>query len=108
MSIRYQCQRCTACCRIPGFVRITGAEAASIAAYLGLAEAEFIEKYTRLTPQRTGLALIDKPNGECFYLRDGGCAIQPVKPSQCEGFPNAWNYPGWRENCRATPIETDP
>jgi Fe-S-cluster containining protein len=108
MSLYYQCQRCTACCRIPGFVRITEAEVTAIATQLGLGEADFIERFTRLTPQRTGLALIDKPDGECFFLENGGCLLQAAKPAQCVGFPNTWNYPGWQKTCQAIPIETIP
>ena len=106
MSLHYQCQRCTACCRWPGFVRITEAEIPRIAAHLGLEEEEFIQRFTRLTPQRSGLALLDKPDGSCLYLENGGCALQAVKPGQCLGFPNTWNYPGWRETCQAIPVES--
>jgi len=108
MSLHYQCQRCTACCRWPGFVRITEAEVPLIAAHLGLGEEDFIARFTRLTPQRSGLALLDKPNGECLYLENGGCLLQAVKPAQCIGFPNTWNYPGWQETCKAIPVENQP
>jgi Fe-S-cluster containining protein len=104
-KIHYQCQRCAACCRWPGFVRITETEIPRIAAHLGLEEADFIERFTRLTPQRNGLALIDKPNGECFYLQNTECRLQAAKPAQCLGFPNTWNTPGWEKTCRAIPIE---
>jgi hypothetical protein len=29
--------------------------------------------------------------------------VQPAKPVQCAGFPNTWNFPGWREVCEAVP-----
>ena len=103
-TIYYQCQRCTNCCRWPGFVRVDEAEIAAIAAHLGLAEDDFIQRYTRLRPQRDGLALIDKGNGECIFLEGRDCAVQPVKPVQCGGFPNTWNFPGWREVCEALPV----
>lgn len=106
-TIRYQCQRCTACCRRPGFVRIEAEELPRIAAHLGLDEDAFIQRYTRLTPRRNGLALIDRPDGACFFLQNGGCLLQAVKPAQCVGFPNTWTTPGWREYCRAIPIESD-
>ena len=102
-TIHYQCQRCTACCRWPGFVKITEPEVASIAAFLGMREHDFIQQYTRLRPQRDGLALIDKPNEECTFLEGRDCRIQAVKPHQCAGFPNTWNFPGWREVCEAVP-----
>jgi hypothetical protein len=102
-AIQYVCQRCTACCRWPGFVRVTEREIAAIAWHLGVDEREFIQTHTRLRPQRDGLALIDKANGECVFLEGRDCAIQAVKPGQCRGFPNTWNFPGWRESCEAVP-----
>ena len=30
-----------------------------------------------------------------------GIRLQPVKPLQCRGFPNTWNFPGWRKVCEA-------
>jgi Fe-S-cluster containining protein len=106
-KIYYQCQRCTACCRWPGFVRIKEEEIAPIAAHLGLEEDDFIQRFTRLTPQRNGLALIDKPNGECFFLEGRDCTLQAVKPIQCKGFPNTWNFPSWQEICEAIPVEVE-
>ena len=43
-------------------------------------------------------------DGACIFLEGQDCKIQPVKPQQCRGFPNAWNFPGWREVCEATEI----
>jgi uncharacterized protein len=103
--LHYVCQRCTACCRWPGDVRVDDHEAAAIAAFLGLAESEFIARHTRLRSDRRGLSLLEKPNHECSFLDGRDCRIQPVKPRQCRGFPNEWNFPGWREVCEALPIE---
>ena len=103
---RYLCQRCGNCCRWPGDVRLAEGETAQIAAFLGISESQFIEDCTRLNANRTGLSIIDKPNGECLFLEGlNTCRIQPVKPMQCRGFPNAWNFPGWREKCEAILIE---
>lgn len=82
---------------------MTEPEIAAIAAHLQVDEEAFIQQYTRLRPQRDGLALMDKPNGECFFLAGRDCAIQAVKPGQCRAFPNQWNFPGWREVCEARP-----
>lgn len=103
-NVHYQCQRCTNCCRWPGFVRVSPDEIGRIAHFLGLEEDDFIQRLTRLRPARDGLALLDKPNGECFFLEGRDCRIQAVKPSQCSGFPNTWNFPGWREVCEAIPV----
>jgi hypothetical protein len=27
-----------------------------------------------------------------------------VKPEQCAGFPNKWNFTGWRQVCEAIPV----
>lgn len=100
----YVCQRCTACCRWPGDVRLEEDEIPRIAAFLGLEETEFLERFTRLRTNRQGLSLIEKENHECIMLEDGGCRIHEVKPSQCAGFPNRWNFEGWRKVCEARPI----
>ena len=103
-AVWYECQRCGNCCRWPGFVRLNDADITAISAFLGLSEHDFIERYTRLRPRRDGLALIDKPNGECVFLNGIDCTIQPVKPHQCKGFPNEWNVPGWQDMCEAIPV----
>jgi Fe-S-cluster containining protein len=103
-GLYYQCQRCTNCCRWPGFVRVDDADISGLAGHLGLSEHEFIQRYTRLRPQRDGLALVDKPNGECVFLAGRDCSVQAAKPRQCRGFPNTWNFPGWREVCEAVPV----
>ena len=105
VPIFHDCQRCTACCRWPGQVRLTEAEIARLAAFKGVSEHDFIQQFTRLTPDRRGLALLDKPNGECIFLEGESCAVQPVKPQQCRDFPNLWHYPGAEKFCRATPRE---
>ena len=104
-EVYFHCQRCANCCRWPGFVRVTDGEIAAVARYLGIDEDAFIQRYTRLRPGRDGLALIDKPNGECFFLDGNVCTLQPVKPAQCRDFPNRWNFPGWRHVCEAIPIK---
>ncbi|MGH8048860.1 MAG: YkgJ family cysteine cluster protein [Chthoniobacterales bacterium] len=103
-TVWYQCQRCANCCRWPGLVRLTEADIVAISGFLGLGEYEFIQRFTRLRPQRDGLALNDKPNGECIFLNGIDCTIQAVKPRQCKGFPNEWNFPGWEKSCEAIPI----
>lgn len=102
--VNYVCQRCTACCKWPGDVRIEEHEIAAIAAYLGLGEEEFIGRFTRLRTNRQGLSLIEKENHECVMLDGKACRIHPVKPGQCSGFPNKWNFPGWRDLCEAIPV----
>ena len=105
MPVFYHCDRCTACCRWPGEVKITAEESESIAAFLGERVEAFIQKFTRLRHNRRGLALVERPNHECVFLDGLDCRIQPVKPHQCRGFPNLWNFPGFQSHCQATPEE---
>lgn len=107
MPVFRECQRCAACCRWPGDVRVDDAEIARIAAFLGVAEAVFIERFTRLRRDRRGLSLVEKPNGECHFLEGDQCAIQSVKPQQCRDFPNLWNFPGFEKTCRSKPIPVE-
>ena len=107
MPVFLECQRCTACCRWPGQVRLTDAEITGIAAFRGMAEPDFIQQFTRLTWDRSGLALIEKPNHECVFLDGNDCAIQPVKPQQCRDFPNLWNFSGASQMCQAIPHDVD-
>jgi Fe-S-cluster containining protein len=103
VPIFYECQRCTACCRWPGQVRVTDAEIARLAAFKGLSEHDFIQEFTRLRADRRGLSLAEKPNGECIFLEGNDCSVQPVKPGQCSDFPNLWNFPGFEKICHALP-----
>ena len=89
-------------------MRLTDAEIARIATHLGLGETAFIERHTRVRPDRKGLSLLERPNGECEFLIGNDCAIQPVKPHQCRAFPNLWNFPGFEKICQAIPRNVSP
>jgi len=95
VPIFYECQRCTACCRWPGQVRLSDAEITRLAAFKGMSEPDFIQQFTRLRWDRGGLALPEKPNGECIFLDGENCAVQSVKPQQCRDFPNLWMNSLW-------------
>ena len=103
VPIFYECERCTACCRWPGQVRLSEMEITGLAAFKQLSEHDFIQQFTRLRHDRFGLTLLDQPNGECIFLEGGGCAVQAVKPQQCRDFPNLWNFPGFEKVCHAIP-----
>jgi hypothetical protein len=106
VPVYYECQRCTACCRWPGQVRLTDEEITRLAAFTGLGEFDFIQQFTRLRQYHGGLALREKPSGECIFLAGHDCAVNPVKPRQCRDFPNGWNFPGFEKVCRAARMET--
>lgn len=101
----WKCQRCTACCRWPGDVKVNDVEISAISGFLKLEEDDFLQRFTRLRTDRQGLSLIEKPNDECIFLEGNDCVINDVKPQQCRDFPNKWNFPGWRQVCHAIPVE---
>ena len=84
------CARCGNCCRWPGYVHITLDELDQIAAFLQLTPEVFTERYTRLTSNRKGLALLETVSGACIFLEGNHCKIQAVKPQQCRDFPHHW------------------
>jgi Fe-S-cluster containining protein len=84
-------------------VRLAEGEIARLSAFKGMREVAFIEQFTRLTQDRRGLSLQEKPNGECIFLEGNDCSVQPVKPQQCRDFPNGWNFPGFEKVCHAIP-----
>ena len=99
---RFRCQRCGACCRVPGYVALGPGEPDAIAAFLGLDVCAFTEAYTRLTFNRKDLSLIENEDGRCVFLQDDNtCRIQPVKPAQCKGFPFLWCSPRLKRECAA-------
>ena len=103
MPIHYVCQRCTNCCTWPGVVKVEPDEIAAIASFVGLTEDVFVERHTRLRPDRRGLSLLERADHSCAWLDGQNCRLQAVKPRQCRAFTNEWNFPGWREKCEAVP-----
>ena len=84
------------------------AEVERIAAFLEMPVNEFIQRFTRLRTDRRGLSLVEKDGHECVMLEGDACRIHEVKPAQCGGFPNRWNFPGWRDVCDAVPVPVNP
>jgi uncharacterized protein len=104
VQVFYRCQRCGNCCRWPGGVRLTDGDIGRLAVRAGMAEADWIERFTELHPDRRGLMLKTRAHGECVFLEGlNRCLVQEDKPAQCAGFPNAWQSPGWRAWCEAVP-----
>lgn len=98
----FQCQRCGACCRVPGYVVLEPGEVEIIAVFLGMDVYAFSETYTRLTWNRGGLSLTEQEDGRCVFLQaDNTCRIQPVKPAQCKGFPFLWRSKTLERECAA-------
>ena len=100
----YQCDRCTVCCKWPGDVKLEDDEIQAIADYLEMDFYDFVRDHTRLRTNRAGLSLLEKENDECAWLEGDHCTLQEVKPRQCMGFPNQWNFKGWKKVCQAKPV----
>jgi len=86
VGLRFECQPgCTECCTQRGFVYLAEGDAERIAAFLGMAPAEFERRYVYRTARQSRLRV--PRDAQCSFLREGGCSIHPVKPVQCRIFP---------------------
>ena len=103
----FYCFRCHACCRQAGYFRLGPEEPDAIAEFLQMGVRRFIDTFTRLTDDRTGLSLMEQGDGSCFFLTDQGCRIQPVKPAQCRDFPHRWRFSGFEKTCAWARSRTD-
>lgn len=96
------CIRCGACCRWEGQVKVTDAEIARIAQFLGLSQEDFIASYTVLRADRRGLGIRMLEDGTCVFLDDKNeCRIHSVKPAQCKGYPLKWRNLSSEHLCQA-------
>jgi Fe-S-cluster containining protein len=95
---KFRCTRCGACCRWTGSVLLTDRDIACMAEKLNLTEQAFIDRYTRLAPNRIQLALTERPDGSCCFLSGNRCSIYAARPVQCRSFPHAWRV---AEGCPA-------
>lgn len=82
-------------------MRLTELTITRLAQWQGMSEFDLIQKFTRLARDRSGLALQEKPGGECVFLDGNDRSVRPVKPQQCRAFPNGWNFPGFEKVCQA-------
>lgn len=97
-GLAFECASCGRCCAGPaeGYVWATDEEIAAIADYMGVSEAELRRKYVRKIAERFSLKE-RKPSKDCVFLQPTGvngrgCAIYPVRPSQCR------TWPFWAQN----------
>lgn len=90
---RFKCSGCGTCCRWTGSVLLGDADIAALATHVGLSEQEFIDRHTRLAPNRIQLALNDHPDGSCSFLEGDRCSVYEARPEQCRTFPFGWRVP---------------
>ena len=78
MLVKVPCGPCTACCKNQTIYLMTE-EGDDPSRYLTRKEFYPIM-------QKEGLALQQKPNGDCIYLSDEGCSIHAHAPMICQTF----------------------
>ena len=77
----YDCSKCSNCCKEYS-ITLEDEEVSRIAAYLGLTNAAFTDKYLVLTENGY------ESKTPCRLLgADGRCVVQVCKPAECSGFP---------------------
>jgi Fe-S-cluster containining protein len=85
-GLRFECQAgCTNCCQQKGFVYLTEGDLARVAQFVGMKPAEFERVYVYRTKHLLRLRM--PRHTQCHFLREGGCSIHSVKPTQCRIFP---------------------
>lgn len=97
-GVKFRClaPECSDCCsgkRGEGYVWVNADEMEAIAAYLKMAFEKFTRSYIRQIDW--SFSLIERPNHDCVFLKDGGCSIYEVRPTQCR------TYPFWPDVMRA-------
>ena len=70
---------------------MTESDTARLSAHLALSEQDFIDRHTRLAPNRLQLALLDQADGSCAFLEGNRCSVYEARPEQCRTFPYAWS-----------------
>ncbi len=88
-------------------MRLTDAEITRLAAFKGLSESDFIQRFTRLRWDRGGLALQEQPDGACVFLEGENCAVQTGEAAAVPRLPDLWNFPGFEQTCQALPREVN-
>ncbi len=88
---RFKCNGCGACCRWGGAVLLEEADIERLAGCMGLEVDAFIQRHTRLAPNRRQLALLDAEDGSCAFLEGDRCSVYEDRPWQCRSFPHAWS-----------------
>lgn len=94
-GLRFSCTQCGNCCSGPeGYVLVSDDEARSLAARLSLSVQEFIDRYTRITPE--GRSLVERLGAQgldCVFLDresipgKATCSVYEDRPKQCRTWP---------------------
>lgn len=94
-GLRFSCTMCGNCCSGPeGYVLVDDAECDALARRLGIATAEFIERYTTMMARGRSLTeRLTSHGNDCVFLdRDrvpgkAVCGVYEDRPRQCRTWP---------------------
>lgn len=106
-GLRFTCTNCGNCCTgLPGTVRVSNDEIASLAKHLRLSLNAFKGIYTRKMKGYTSLR--EKPNFDCtFWEKTKGCTVYEYRPRQCRTWPfwgaNVDTQQHWETEAKACP-----
>lgn len=93
-GLRFSCTRCSLCCRFDsGYVWLSRADLARLAAGLDLPENTVTDRYCRIV--NIGgfkqLSLREQESMDCVFWVDGACSVYKSRPLQCRSFP-FWSH----------------
>jgi len=105
-GLRFECTECGECCTgDPGTIYINDREVTALAKFLGRSEEDLIEH--DMKPMGDGHTILERENGDCYYLKDGRCSVHPVRPTQCRTYPfwveNLRSEKAWKSTCKECP-----
>lgn len=99
----FECRRCNACCKQPGYVYLREGEAERMAELLGLLVYDFTDQYCDVIDKRR-LVLKKMPDETCVLLDREGCRVHAEKPQQCRDFPSRWRTAAAFDYCQGLKI----
>jgi Fe-S-cluster containining protein len=107
-GLKFQCTGCGDCCTgAPGYVWVNKEEVSALAAIVGIAEAEFEDRFVRQIGVRKSLQ--EFANGDCVFFdnKTRKCRVYNARPRQCRTWPfwdsNIRTPEAWDETCRVCP-----
>jgi len=111
-GLKFTCTQCGNCCTgAPGFVWVSAGEIAALARRLGIDQASFRARYTRVIAG-SGISLKEIPEVETgnscvFFKRGAGCTVYADRPRQCRTWP-FWRSlvaspAAWKSHARGCP-----
>jgi hypothetical protein len=98
-GLRFACTGCGGCCTgEPGYVWVTKAEIAALAAVVEVTVEEFERRYVRTIGIRK--SLVELAGGDCAFFdnQSRGCRVYDARPRQCR------TWPFWASNL-ASPMD---